>query len=92
MSNQTADQTDAALILDGIARAIEAFPEGALDRTQQQDRAELLATLRRVAESVWPDSGGQDFKTGAAYASNEYRNAILLSMLSTDAVKDILTK
>lgn len=92
MASKTSAQTEAAIILEGVARAIEAFPADELDSAQRPERDRQIAKLRSVAEAVWPAQGGAEFEAGAAIGASEYRNAVLLAMLPTDTVYEMIAR
>lgn len=92
MSDQMRANIEAAVWLQGLARAIKATPTSNLTVEGQEDRQRAIAEIEQAAEAVWPNNAGQDFASAVAYSANESRNNILWSIFSVDEVAHMLDK
>ncbi|WP_462417893.1 hypothetical protein [Kytococcus sp. Marseille-QA3725] len=92
MARDELDLLDDALILSGLADALEELPPlGA--RTDADRRQRMIATCRAAAQRVAAQrTSEQGFEAAEAYAGGEWRNELLLALFGADGAKRILSR
>ncbi|HYJ70298.1 MAG TPA: hypothetical protein VEX15_21810 [Nocardioidaceae bacterium] len=86
-TDSTGDRAEAALILDGLADALELLPIPAR-------RDDVIHKCRQLARDLYPDAAvfGQTFEVSKAYGGDEWRNALLRSMVGGDKADALLSR
>lgn len=91
MGIEAVDSTDGAMLLEGLARALQLLPSSGLNEDQKDTKADLIQSAQKLAHVVWPSPEGQTFEDGARYSADEYRDLILAAILPIDEVMNLIT-
>lgn len=92
MSFDYPTETDAALLLDGLADVLELLPahdELGRNAFLAEERADVVRVCRYLAKKVHPETG-QSFDDAKGYAGAEVRNAVLRALFGTDGSIELL--
>lgn len=94
MSTNPNYRSDGALLLEGLARALEVTPNDDLSSDWKERKADLIDGLREAAADTWAktNTARQHFEAAKAFAATEYRNEILISFFGQDDAVKILKK
>lgn len=90
MSMDHIDIVDAALLLDGIADALEVMP-GLPEEWERREREDVTKSCRAAAQiAASYGTSGQPYDAAKAYGGTEWRNALLRSLVGANKARDYL--
>lgn len=90
MSIDNVTSLDGALLLKGLADVLDLMPR-LVDELEQQEREEVAHACRAAAEEVAKDCiPDRDFEAAYAYVGDEWRNALLRSLLGPEGASRAL--
>lgn len=89
MSIDNVTTIDAALVLDGLSQVFSLMPP--LDEIEQQERLDVARACREAAQAVsLRCASEQDFRSAQLMVGDEWRNALLRSLLGLDGAEQAL--
>lgn len=89
MSIDHVDIVDAALLLDSLADVLDLLPP--LEDWEMEERRDVARACRQAAQlAAAHGTSGQSYDDAKAYVGQEWRNAVLRSLLSAKGAEQAL--